>query len=85
MPGVRGCDKWSVGGATGKDARDLDSRFVDRPVVYSFHLLRLLRSDPQLLAVTRDGNFVEPTETLKSMADFDPAKYGLPAWDAKVL
>ncbi|KAF8331394.1 HAD-like domain-containing protein [Cantharellus anzutake] len=36
--------------------------------------------DPNLLALPREEEFVEPTETLTSMEDFDPSKYGLPPW-----
>jgi len=37
--------------------------------------------DPNLLSLPRDKDFIEPLETLKSMADFEPSKYGLPAYD----
>ncbi|KAF9517417.1 hypothetical protein BS47DRAFT_1326487 [Hydnum rufescens UP504] len=37
--------------------------------------------DPNLLSLPRDEDFIEPLETLKSMVDFEPSKYGLPAYD----
>jgi len=37
--------------------------------------------DPNLLALRREEGFIAPAETLTSMVDFDPSKYGLPPWD----
>ena len=35
------------------------------------------RLDPNLLALPREEGFIAPAETLTSMVDFDPSKYGL--------
>lgn len=39
--------------------------------------------DPNLKALHQDSTDFHPLETLSSMEEFDPSRYGLPAWDSK--
>ncbi|KAF8315941.1 Haloacid dehalogenase-like hydrolase, partial [Clavulina sp. PMI_390] len=36
--------------------------------------------DPNLRALARPEGFIEPTETIGSMQEFDPSKYGMPGF-----